>query len=136
MNTDRRVAASFAIVAIVGLLASCSDQTGNVYLHFTNATVVAIEVVLLYPDTGHEFVMEQEIKPGTTSVTRSDVYPANVCSDRGILIARDADGVELARRTGRICKGDVWVIDGSGQPSWPQVPALYSTSRSSDIPAR
>src|SRR5438045_755161 len=105
------------MVAMVALLAGCSDQTGNVYLHFTNATRSPIEVVLLNPATGQEYVMESEIKPGTTSVTRSDVYPGDVCSDRGVLIARDADGGELARRTGRICKGDVWVIEGSGPRS-------------------
>lgn len=117
VNIDRMLAAPLAMLAIVALLTGCSDQGGNVYLHFTNATEGPIEVVMLNPATGSEYVMEPEIKPGTTSVTRSDVYPGDVCSDRGILIARDARGTELARTTGQICKGDVWLIKGPGQPS-------------------
>jgi hypothetical protein len=63
VNMGRVQAASLAMVVIAALLAGCSDQTGNVYLHFTNATDVAVEVVLLNPDTGHEHVMEPAIKP-------------------------------------------------------------------------
>ena len=104
-------------VAVVALIAAtaCSDMVGNVSLHFTNQTSGPIEVILINPATGSEYVMEPEIKPGSTSVTRSDVYPGDTCSDRGVLIARDARGTEIARRTGRICKGDTWVI--GGQPA-------------------
>jgi hypothetical protein len=100
-------------VAIGAAVAGCTDQGGNVYLHFSNQTSEPIEVILINPATGSEYVMEPEIKAGTTSVTRSDVYPGSPCSDRGILVARDAQGIEIARRTGQICKGDTWVIGGS-----------------------
>ena len=114
---SRLPGALVALVAVLALTTGCSDQTGNISLHFTNATDGSLEVVLLNPATGSEYVMEPKIEPGTTSVTRSDVYPGGPCSDRGILVARDAHGIEVARRTGRICKGDTWVIEVSGTPS-------------------
>ena len=70
-----------------------------------NGTNGPIDIVVRYPDTGHEYVLQPNIEPGTTSVTRSDVYPGDACSDRGVLIARDANGTEIARRPGRIRKG-------------------------------
>lgn len=113
----RRLAGLVAIVAIGAAATGCTGQEGNVYLHFSNQTSGPIEVVLINPATGSEYVMESEVKPGTTSVTRSDVYPGDPCSDRGVLIARDAQGTEIARRTGQICKGDTWVIGGQASAS-------------------
>ena len=109
-RTRRAVAVLVAAAALAGVTAGCSDQDGNVYLHFTNSTDGPIEVVLLNPTTGSEYVMEPEIKAGTTSISRSDVYPGDPCSDRGVLIARNEAGTDIARRTGKICKGDTWVI--------------------------
>ena len=114
MKARALLAAILVLVTILALTTGCSDHTDSVYLHFTNATQETIEVVLLNPSTRSEYVMQPKIEPGTTSVTRSDVYPGDTCSDRGILVARDANGIELARRTGRICKGDTWVIEVSG----------------------
>lgn len=114
----RRWLAGFVAVFAIGTaVAGCTGQEGNVYLHFSNRTDGPIDVAVLYPDTNHEFVLESGIKPGTTSVTRSDVYPSSTCSDRGVLIARDAQGTEIARRTGEICKGDTWVIGGQASAS-------------------
>lgn len=101
---------------LVALIVACTDQ-GVRYLHFTNDTNGAVEVVLLNPATGSEYVMEPEIRSGTTSTTRSDVYPGDPCSDLGILIARDAAGAEIARRTGQICKGDTWIIGNAPSTS-------------------
>jgi hypothetical protein len=83
-------------------------------LHFTNGTTSTLTVAVRYPDQGNEFVLQSKIEPGMTSVTRSDVFPGNTCSDRGVLIARDSSGAEVARRAGRVCKGDAWVITTGG----------------------
>lgn len=99
------------------LVVACSDQVGDVYVHFSNKTNGPIDIVVLYPDTNQEYVLETGIAAGTTSVTRSDVYPNAPCADRGILIARDAQGSEIARRTGQICKGDTWNVGGAPSAS-------------------
>lgn len=101
------VASSFVLVAMMG----CTEQ-GVRELRFENHTASSVHVDVLYPDTGQEFELQTAIEPGQTSVTRSDVYPGNPCSDRGVLIARDDQGREVARRSGRLCKGDTWVIEG------------------------
>jgi hypothetical protein len=101
------VAGSLLLVVLVG----CTDQ-GVRELRFENRTVVRVQVLVLYPDTGNEFTLQTAIEPGKTAVTRSDVYPGGPCSDRGVLIARDDQGREVARRAGQLCKGDTWVIEG------------------------
>jgi len=82
----RRGLAVAIVVAIA--LSGCSDQDGNASLHFTNGTTSTLTVAVRYPDQGNEFVLQSKIEPGMTSVTRSDVFPGNTCSDRGVLIAR------------------------------------------------
>lgn len=109
-RASRGIAVLLAGAALAGVAVACSDQDGNIYLHFTNSTDGPIEIVLLDPTTGNEYLMESEIKAGMTSVTRSDVYPGTPCAARGVLIARDVSGSEIARRTGEICKGDTWVV--------------------------
>ena len=51
-------------------------------------------------------MFQEDIGVGETSEARSDVYPGASCSSLGVLVARDKRGIEVARRTGRICPGD------------------------------
>jgi hypothetical protein len=60
--------------------------------------------------TGDEFVYLKDLAPGETNGRGSDVYPGSACSSLGTLIAKDKAGVEIARREGRTCPGDTWVI--------------------------
>ena len=98
------------VFAAFYVIAGCSDQGYAGLLRFVNHSDRVIDVYVLYPDTGHEFDLAPGINPGQTSATRSDVYPGDNCSDRGVFIARDQQGREVARRSGRFCRGDTWVI--------------------------
>jgi hypothetical protein len=108
------------IAILIAVSLGCTDQ-GVVNVRFANHTNQVIDVIVLNPETGYEFVLQPGIEPGETTVTRSDLYPGDPCSDRGVLIARDQQGHELARRSGRFCKGDTWVVGddhlGSSSPS-------------------
>jgi len=111
VNTRCRIAGLLVVLGLATAVMGCQDESGYNPLYVTNSTSGPVKVTLLHPDTGFEYVMEADIEPGATSWTRSDVYPGARCSDRGTLVARDPRGKEVARRTGRICQGDTWVIE-------------------------
>jgi hypothetical protein len=111
-----RGALPLVATAFLAALAGCSDESGS-YLHFTNATAGPVDVILVSAEAGSDYVMADDLQPGATSVTRSDVYPGTPCNNRGVLIARDPTGREVARRTGTICKGDTWTIEAPPSPS-------------------
>ena len=103
-------------------------------LILTNRADRDIDVFLMYPDTGQESILQKDIREGETSATRSDIYPGAACSSRGVLIARDKRGAEVARRTGLLCPGDTWVIMSSAtsrgsQPNRSQARSTFSSGR-------
>ena len=106
------VAMRTVLAVMLGVTWGCFDQV--VLIHFENRTDRVIDVILVNPDTGNEYDLQPDIQPGTTTSTRSDVYPGSPCTDRGTLIARDNNGIEVGRRTDRFCKGDTWVIEVGG----------------------
>lgn len=104
-----------ALVLVGLLLAGCNlfslDQVSGV--EFQNRTDVTVEVVVRY-ETGEESSLLTQLKPGT--VVTVDRFSTD-CSLVGAYIARNAAGQEIARREGRICRPDQWVIEASPSPA-------------------
>jgi hypothetical protein len=113
MGVHVKLAITAVLIAVLGLPAGCTDQN-TLVLHFRNETNKALDVFLLNPDTNQESAMQRDIRPNETTITRGDIFPGASCSSRGILIARDKQGNEIARHTGNTCPGETWVIEASG----------------------
>src|SRR4051794_4962946 len=104
-----KLALSAILMGVLGLPVACTDQT-ELVLHFRNDTQHVVDVSVLNPDSNFEDVIERDIQPGQTTTSRGDVFPGARCSNRGVLIARDKQGKEVARHTGNTCPGDTWII--------------------------
>jgi hypothetical protein len=112
----RRTAVTLVVaIALVCAISGCSDQSALV-LRFTNNTDRVLNVAVHRTDTGVDFDLRSDVKPGETAVLRGDLYPGSQCSESGVLIARDTQGAEVARKEGRTCPGDTWVV-GQAQSS-------------------
>ena len=112
-----RLALGVATLFLLTAVGACSSDQGVLpLLNLTNSADRDVDVFLLYPDTGQDLMFQKDIRRGETSATRSDIYPQAACSSRGVLIARDKQGREVARRTGRLCPGDTWIIEARPAP--------------------
>ena len=63
---------------------------------------------IFYVDAGHEFKVYQALDPGMSVPLEVGIGPTYCTA--GELIARDASGIEVARRTEPICNHEQWVI--------------------------
>ena len=110
----KRLGQAVATTVLLLVVGACSSDQGVIpLLHLTNGADRDVDVFLMHPDTGQESMFQEDIGVGETSEARSDVYPGASCSSLGVLVARDKGGIEVARRTGRICPGDAWTIEVS-----------------------
>jgi hypothetical protein len=100
------------LIAIAVVLGGCATDQGNPPpLTIRNDAPVAVELFLSWPDgTESPLGIVSGIGPGHTATVASVTWPGKDCSAAGILIARDRQGTEVARRSGRMCPGDAWVV--------------------------
>jgi hypothetical protein len=107
--------ASLMMIAIVVVVGGCSlfgtDQGNPPPLTIRNDASVAVALFLSWPDgTESPLCCVSGIGPGQAATVASVTYPGKDCSATAILIARDRQGTEIARRNGRMCPGDAWTV--------------------------
>lgn len=103
-------------VSLAALGCVTSERDGGRGLSFVNHTDEVLTITSIYA-TGEERSepIVFALQPGT-HVSVNDRFMVNSCGNV-TLIARDANGVEIARRSGHICAPGEWVIEANpGSP--------------------
>jgi hypothetical protein len=119
MPTSRRIALRATlpfVVAFCVMASSCSDPGGTPREYgLSNGTQSTITIVHQGSD-GHEIVLVENMPPGIGfPIHVNPIGPPDEICDRGIDIARDSEGRELARHEHDGCRA--WFIsDGSPTP--------------------
>ena len=101
MRRSRRLA---SLLAFGVLTAACSVEPAT--HHVTNESGQTVTVFYEAEDGEYK---TRTLEPGK-AMYMNFLFGTQECS-QGALIARTADGVEVDRRTDRLCPGDTWVID-------------------------
>jgi hypothetical protein len=104
--------APLGAVFLMLITAGCSwlplgqSEAGFATVGFRNETAETVSVVYRSP-AGKEAVIVHAIGPG--QVGSDDAVAGGDCTI-GVLIARNAAGAEVARRSEPLCLGDTWAI--------------------------
>lgn len=103
-----RVRSVVALVSIVLLLSGCigAIDPGPRSARARNATDVRLEIYLVRSTP----ILLATVDPGV-EVELDIAFGPGGCNDRA-LVARTLEGLEVDRRPGATCDGDLWIVDG------------------------
>ena len=92
------------------LITGCTLDGRKNEARISNESGVAVEILWVGPGTAH--VRYQDIPPGQVIGVFEYV---DRCTPTAMM-ARTADGQELARTDGPLCPGDLWVVSAAHSP--------------------
>jgi hypothetical protein len=120
----RSLAKLFLLVAAVAVAAGLGVGLTQLYAGTADAFRVSFEIVnqtdrtvdVSYFYAGTDHAVAKGIAPGQQAEVDGLLTDAPSCTD-GDLIARDAQGTEVARQSEPVCNHQMWVITNGATPA-------------------